>query len=243
MKAKDRIIVALDVPTLQEAEVLVKQLASHVGIFKVGLQLITAEGGLRVASTLSDVGGRVMYDGKFLDIPNTIVGAVEAMNGPSGIAMFTIHASGGEKMMRDARRNLGDHVKMLAVTVLTSISEQRSFLTFGASAKAKVIQFADWAKNAGAYGVVCSGQELSVLAEEEKLKDLARVVPGIRPKWVKKKDDQSRKMTPGEAIKAGADYVMIGRPITKPPQEIGSPVNAAKKIAEEIQQALEKKGD
>jgi len=250
MKAKDRIIVALDVATLKEAKSLAEKLRPYVGMFKVGLQLLTAEGGPQVANAIYDVGGYTIYDGKFHDIPNTLVGAVKGLGTLSGVSMFTVHASGGEKMMHDARRNLGESVRMLAVTVLTSISQERSFLTFGASAKAKVVQFANWAKNAGAYGVVCSGQELIVLAEEEGLKDLKRVVPGIRPKWfpgkqakTKKKDDQSRKMTPGEAIKAGADYLVIGRPITQPPEEIGSPVDAAKKIAEEIKQALEEKGD
>jgi len=255
MKAKDRIIVALDVDAPEKASELVRELKDYVGCFKIGLQFITAMlrsiispeaeelavSNLRsVRRLFTDLGGNILWDGKFDDIPNTIGDASKEVV-KIGVRMLNVHASAGIKAMRAAVLNRGDS-RVLAVTVLTSLEENNANLIFGAPSKAKVLQFARDAKHAGCYGVICSSQELKLLCDEEEFKDFFKITPGIRPKWFKKKDDQSRKMTPGEAIKAGADYLVIGRPIRKPPEKIGSPVDAAKKIAEEIAQALEEKG-
>ncbi len=234
MEGKEKIIVALDVPTLDEAKRLTEELVDHVGMFKVGLQLITAEGGPRVVKAISELGGKVMYDGKFHDIPNTVKGASAAL--PDGVEMFTIHASGGLKMIRAAMSDA--EAGVLVVTVLTSLSEEHAHLIYGVPSKAKVIEFAIWADLAEVDGMVCSPQELTILREEEFNESLLLVTPGIRPTWAVK-GDQKRITTPAEAIKMGADYLVIGRPITQPPKEIGSPVEAAKRIAEEIAEAME----
>lgn len=256
MEAKDRIIVALDVDTPAKALDLVQDLALHVGCFKIGLQFITAmlgsiivpkeesnavENLKEIRKLFAALDGNILWDGKFDDIPNTIEGASKEVR-KIGVHMFNVHASGGIEMMASAMDNTHDQM-VLAVTVLTSLSEENAHLIFGAPSKAKVIQFARWAQMAGLDGLICSAQELEVIGKEAELDGLIKVTPGIRPKWAKKKDDQSRKMTPAEAIKAGADYLVIGRPITKPPKEIGGPIDAAKKVVEEISQALAEGGE
>jgi hypothetical protein len=126
---------------------------------------------------------------------------------------------------------------VLGVTVLTSHGEESCISTFGEKPGPKVVQFAKMLAEVGADGIVCSPQELELLAKYPELKKLKRVVPGVRPEWAPTQD-QKRPMTPGEAIKAGADFLVIGRPITQPPKEIGGPVEATQKIAEEIEKAL-----
>ncbi len=247
VEAKDRIIVALDVDSLDRALKLVDQLKDHVGLFKVGLELLTKEGALEVTEAihkkmLTKTSKSIFYDGKFLDIPNTVAGASKAVCMLKGVGMFNVHASGGIEMMRVAAKIAKVlPPKILAVTVLTSLSEEEAYLSYGAPSKAKVIEFARWAKIAGVDGLICSAQELEVLGKCKEFNDLLKVTPGIRPKWAQK-GDQKRVMTPAEAIEAGADYLVIGRPIRKPPKEIGGPIDAAKKIAEEISQAMEEKG-
>ena len=235
MEAKDRIIVALDVPWLEEAGELIGQLAPYVGLFKVGLELISAAGGSQAVQFVHEHGGKVFYDGKFDDIPNT-VGAASKVVAGLGVKMFNVHASAGIEAMRAAANNRGKSL-VLAVTVLTSLEENNAHLIFGGPSKAKVLQFARDAKLAGCDGIICSPQELELLGKQKELAGLFRVTPGVRPEWAEA-GDQKRVMTPGEAIKAGADYLVIGRPITKPPEAIGSPVAAAQRIAKEIKQAL-----
>lgn len=246
MKAKDRIIVALDVSSLDKALELVGQLKDHVGLFKVGLELLTNDGGPKVVKAIQKEGGKVFYDGKFKDIPNTVAGASRAV-ADLEVYMFNVHASGGIEMMKAAvdvleKEKIDFGGMVLAVTVLTFLSEEDAQLIYGQPSKTKVVQFARYANIANIDGLICSPKELSVLAQYEEFKDLLKVIPGIRPKWAQK-GDQKRVMTPGEAVLAGADYLVIGRPIRQPPKEIGNPVDAAKKIAEEIKQALEEKGD
>lgn len=248
MEAKDRIIVALDVDSMEKAWELVGPLYDYVGYFKVGLQLLTSEGAPKVVKGIKERGGKVFYDGKFKDIPNTVAGASQAV-AMMGVDMFNVHASGGIEMMREAKNSAITYSKpnnkslVLAVTVLTSLSEEEAHLSYGAPSKAKVIEFARWAKIAGIDGLICSPKELDVLKSCKELDGLLRVTPGVRPEWAAK-GDQKRVMTPADAIKAGADYLVIGRPIRTPPKEIGTPVDAAKKIAEEIAQAMkEKRGE
>jgi orotidine-5'-phosphate decarboxylase len=231
MEAKDRIIVALDVYSLDKAKSLVESLAPHVGCFKVGLELLTAVGAPKVVEFVHSLGGQVFYDGKFDDIPNTVAGAAKAVAGLN-VRMFNVHASAGIEAMMAAIANKGSSL-VLAVTVLTSLEENNANLIFGGPSKAKVLQFARDAKIAGCDGIICSPQELELLGKQKELVGLWMITPGVRPEWAAT-GDQKRVMTPAEAIKAGAAALVIGRPITKPPAEIGTPVNAVKRIISEI---------
>lgn len=237
LAVRNKIIVALDVDTLDKAKLLVKELIPHVDYFKVGLQLLTSVGAPKVVKFIHELGGKVFLDGKFNDIPNTMTGAAAAA-AALGVKMFSVHACAGIEAMKAAARNKGDS-KMLAVTVLTSLQEKDARLIFGANAKVKVIQFALDAKKAGADGIICSPRELELLGKRKEFVGLLKIAPCIRPKWAPAQD-QKRIMTPTEAIAAGASMLVIGRPITKPPKEIGSPTNAVKLVAGEISKALTK---
>lgn len=236
MEVKDRIIVALDVDSLDKAKSLVESLSPYVGCFKIGLELLTAVGAPKAVDFVHSFGGQVFYDGKFDDIPNTIGSAskaVAAMN----VKMFNIHASAGIEAMVAAVANK-DQSLVLAVTVLTSLEENNAHLIFGGPSKAKVLQFARDAKIAGCDGIICSPQELEFLSKQKELISLLKITPGVRPNWAAV-GDQKRVMTPAEAIKAGATSLVIGRPITKPPAEVGMPVDAVKMITSEIESALQ----
>jgi len=239
MEAKDRIIVALDVDNKHKAGDLVRILSSHVGCFKIGLELLTSIGGPEIVEFVHSFGGQVFYDGKFDDIPNT-VGSASKAAATMGVKMFNVHASCGVEAMAKAVENKGKSL-VLAVTVLTSLDDASVEMIFGNISKTKVMQLASYAKLAGCDGVICSPQELELLRSQEGLKNLLMVTPGIRPEWAVV-GDQKRIMTPYKAIKAGADYLVIGRPITNPPSGM-TPVDAAKKITEEITKALKEVGE
>ena len=252
-EAKDRIILPLDVSSVAEARGLVDLLVPHVGLFKVGLEFIYStiaglllRGDEEAVVLLKEVRAlakalgaeHVFWDGKLCDIPNTVKGASIAISG-MGVNMFNVHASAGIEAVKAAVANKG-HSLVLGVTVLTTIGKladgtDECVSIFGDTAPGKVIQFAAGLEQVGADGIICSPQELRALTEAGS--NLLKVTPGVRPEWATA-NDQKRVMTPGEAIKAGADYLVIGRPITKPPAEIGGPVEAAKRIAVEIQEAL-----
>jgi orotidine-5'-phosphate decarboxylase len=242
MEAKNRIIVALDVNTVDEALKLTRTLAPHVGSFKIGLQFITAmlarliaaesdmeaNFALQKVRTLFDIlDGNIFWDGKFADIPNTVGGASDALT-KLDVKMFNVHASAGIEAMQAAVSKKGQSI-LLAVTALTSLNEKNVRRVFGMSTRTKVLQFARDAKRAGCDGIVCSPQELIFLRQQSKLDSLLMVTPGIRPEN-SPPDDQKRTMTAAEAIKAGADYLVIGRPITA----AADPVAAAKQFAAEI---------
>ncbi len=234
MNAKDRIWVALDVPTLDEAGVLAKELSPFVGGFKVGLQLITGAGAPSVVSAIQRVGGRVFYDGKFDDIPNT-VGAAAREAAKLGVAMFNVHASAGIEAMRAAVANSGNS-GVIAVTVLTSLDEEECNHLFGGPSKVKVVEWARDAVLAGVDYILCSPLELDVLKKRKEFSSVNFITPGIRPAWAAA-GDQKRITTPTDAIRDGADMLVIGRPITNPPE--GMPrVEAAQRIAAEIEEAL-----
>lgn len=247
----ERIIVALDVGNPAEAISFVDLLEPHVGCFKLGLefmmgtltQLISLEDLPAAIFALENLRqlfqslrGKFFWDWKGNDIPNTIAKAMKGLAPLQG-RMINVHASAGIEAMRQANANKGGAL-LLAVTVLTSLEENNAHLIFGAPTKAKVLQFARDALVAGADGIICSPQELEFLGKQGEFTDrLLKVVPGVRPVWADP-GDQKRVMTPGEAIKAGADMLVIGRPITKPPKEVGTPVDAVKRIIEEIREAL-----
>ncbi len=248
MLSKDRIIVALDVDSPEKATELVLALKDVVGCFKIGLELITSMLASIIIPDLQTaranagciwelfqyLGKQVFWDGKFNDIPNTVGAASKAVAG-LGIKMFNLHTSSGIEAMASAIQNRGES-QVLAVTVLTSLEENNAHLIFGSPSKAKVVQFARDAKLAGCDGVICSPQELQILGKQRELIGLGRVTPGIRSSG-DPVDDQKRTMTPSEAIRAGADMLVIGRPITK----AESPVEAAKRIAAEISEGLKER--
>ncbi|MBI3251898.1 MAG: orotidine-5'-phosphate decarboxylase [Candidatus Omnitrophica bacterium] len=222
----NKLIVALDVPNLKEAETLVKKLSPQVGIFKVGKELFTAAGPGAVAMIHSH-GAKVFLDLKFHDIPNTVAAACEAAS-RLGVFMMNVHASGGKKMMQAASA-VNPRPILLGVTVLTSLSEEDlKEVGVQKNLKEQAASLARLAETSGLDGVVASGREISLIRETCGKKFLI-VTPGVRPAWAAQ-GDQKRIVTPREAMTLGADYIVVGRPITQDP----SPAEAAKKILAEI---------
>ena len=244
MEPKDRIIVALDVNGIDELRRAVTALAPHVGLFKIGLEAIMAFGvakALNIVHCYSPEGSkpRVFLDGKFADIPNTVGAAAKAAMALSGsvlppkmptaeIGFIDVHASSGPDAVRAACANKGG-AKVLAVTVLTSLGDDVCQRIFGRVAKDAVVDLATEAVLSGADGVICSPKELPLLSDLTCLK----VTPGVRPAWAAA-GDQKRVMTPVEAIRGGADYLVIGRPIVQAKEYGLTQVDAAKRIADEI---------
>ena len=225
--ARDRLIVALDVPTQTEALELVRELSPEVGFFKIGLQLYAA-GGPEIVRAVLATGAKVFLDLKLHDIPNTVGRAVESAS-RLGVQMVTIHLSGGEEMIRAAIDGRQHDMSILGVTVLTSASEQTLRET-GVSDKIDnhVLRLAKLGVTAGIDGVVASPHEIKML-RAEFADQIKIVVPGIRPSW-SEAGDQKRVMTPREAFQNGADYLVIGRPVIAHP----SPCAAVAKILSEL---------
>jgi orotidine-5'-phosphate decarboxylase len=241
-QASERLIFALDVDELTEAQRWVRELRGHVGVFKVGKQLFT-RCGPEVVTMIRNEGGEVFLDLKYHDIPNTVAMAgIEACR--LGVKMFNVHALGGREMMNETARKAGESCRtagipaplLLAVTILTS-STDATLREIGIERPVAemVPRLARLAQEAGCGGVVASplevGQIRAACGPEFKI-----VTPGVRPAFASS-DDQKRIMTPGEAISAGADYLVIGRPISAAPQ----PLSAAQMILDEIAAALEKR--
>ncbi|MEN6462346.1 MAG: orotidine-5'-phosphate decarboxylase [Syntrophomonas sp.] len=238
MQAKDRIVLALDVDSQEQALTLVKELAQEVGVFKVGMQLFNSAGP-DIVRRINELGGRVFVDLKFHDIPNTVAAAGRVMTRLNAF-MFNVHAAGGKEMMaqvvadvKDEAAKLGiEPPKILAVTVLTSISQQQledEMLISGWDVKDVVVKWARMAQEAGISGVVCSPQEITAIREACG-PDFLIVTPGIRPAW-SEKNDQKRITTPRQALDMGTDYMVIGRPIVKAEDQR----QAARKIIEELE--------
>ncbi len=232
---RNPIIVALDVPTAEQATHLTRQLAPHIGAVKVGAELFTAAGP-EIVVRLRDIGVPVFLDLKFHDIPNTVSRAVEAAV-RLGVQMLTVHASGGLMMMRAAeqaaqRTASGLSRKpplVLAVTVLTSLTDLAlTEVGVASTAASQVERLARLATKANLRGLVCSPLELElvrgILPVEFQL-----VTPGIRMPGAPQ-DDQMRTRTPAEAVAAGADWLVIGRPIVGAPD----PCAAARLIVESL---------
>lgn len=227
---KDRIWVALDVPTLEDARSLAEKLMdAGLRRVKVGLELIHGAGTPAVIKELAKLGCIVGLDGKLDDIPNTVKGAVRSIISHDGVAWINLHVSAGEESIRKAVEARGG-ADIFGVTVLTSIDPEECASIFGEGPSIKVVQFATMLVNCGAQGVICSPQELAFLSDP-LFGGLYKLTPGVRPVWAPAQD-QKRVMTPGEAIEAGADGLVIGRPITKPEgRTIGEAVES---ICEEI---------
>lgn len=234
-----RLIVALDYKTLPAAYLAARQVAPSSGLLKIGSQLFTAVGPPAVKK-IASVGRRLFLDLKFHDIPTTVARAVSAATALPAIEMVNVHALGGFAMMRaavEARDRSRSHKapKLLAVTLLTSMDRKAMHQAgIGGAPRAASLKLARLAQQAGLDGVVTSAHEA---AEIRRCcgRDFLIVVPGVRPrpKGPKDGDDQARVATPAEAIFAGADYVVVGRPIT----EAADPALAASRIAREIEQA------
>jgi orotidine-5'-phosphate decarboxylase len=223
----DKIIVALDVASKKEALPLVEQLREQISFFKIGLQLYTAEGP-EIVRAVTASGAKIFLDLKLHDIPNTVARAIDSAS-DLGVQMLTIHLSGGSEMIRAAVAARKRAMSILGVTVLTS-STQHSLDEIGIEEQLDrhVLRLGHLGVAAGIDGLVASPFEARFLRSElgDKIKI---VVPGVRPSW-SKPGDQKRFMTPREAIEAGADYLVVGRPITahKNPRE------AVERILEEL---------
>ena len=219
------IIVALDMSGLDEASRLAKELQNEVGGFKVGLELLTAAGPAAIA-TIAELGAPVFADVKLHDIPNTVSRAA-ARIASAGARWLTVHGAGGAEMIDAANQGMGG-TGILVVTVLTSLSND-DLMTVGVSddVSAHVRRLSEIADRVGAEGVVCSPHEIS--SAREVSGDLVIFTPGVRPHDVGA-HDQKRVATPEAAIAAGADRLVIGRPITR----ADDPVSAAREIAASI---------
>ncbi|MEA2006381.1 MAG: orotidine-5'-phosphate decarboxylase [Acidobacteriota bacterium] len=229
-----RIIVALDVSTKEEALNLVQSLR-ETEIFKIGLKLFSAEGP-ELLKTIHSLNKKIFLDLKLHDIPNTVSEAVKVAV-RHGVYMMTIHSSGGKEMMakaveagiREAEIQNVEKPLLLAVTVLTSLNDdQLKEIGIQDDSRSQVLRLAGLSKEAGMDGIVCSPQEIEIIRKEFG-KDFLVVTPGIRPSWAAAQD-QKRIMTPSQAFKKGADYLVIGRPITTSP----SPEEAFQQIVQEL---------
>lgn len=234
MNPKDRILVGVDTPDRARAETLVKSLRGRVGGIKIGKEFFTAQGPEVVKEV---VGNEPLFlDLKFHDIPNTVAGAVRSSLGLKPL-IVNVHASGGRAMMTaaaEAARAQAEALKVarplvIGVTVLTSLDDaDLDAVGQRGPAAAQVERLAALTQDCGLDGVVCSPREIAAL-RAQRGPDFKLVVPGIRPSWAAA-GDQKRIMTPAEAVSAGADYIVIGRPITAAPD----PAEAADKIVAEL---------
>ncbi|MEM1057810.1 MAG: orotidine-5'-phosphate decarboxylase [Verrucomicrobiota bacterium] len=225
--ATDKIIVALDYASAEEAMSMVHQLKDHIGFYKIGSQLFTLEGPAVVKAVLAE-GVDVMLDLKFHDIPVTVIKSIEAVK-DLGCRFATLHTTGGAEMMLAAQLGTeNSNLELLGVTVLTSMdSDTLGMVGFDHSVPGQVMMLARLASQCGLSGLVCSPQEIGFLREMLEI-PMKLVTPGIRAKDAET-DDQRRTMTPSQALEEGADHIVIGRPITKAPD----PAAAARAILDE----------
>ncbi len=228
---RDRLIVALDVPSASTAQDLVQRLGESVSFYKVGLQLFAAEGP-RVVRELVVSGHKVFVDLKLHDIPNTVGKAVKAL-AELGASFLTVHGSGGPAMLKAAVEAADRSTSILAVTVLTSLSDDDlQEIGFSSGTLDQALRMASLARNCGCDGVVTSAREVGAL---RKLlgEGFSIVVPGIRPQG-SERNDQERIATPAQAIASGASHLVVGRPITA----AADPARAAYAILEEMAGAV-----
>ncbi|HEY3926851.1 MAG TPA: orotidine-5'-phosphate decarboxylase [Candidatus Koribacter sp.] len=228
----DKLILALDVDNSRQAQQIVQSVGDSVSTFKVGKQLFTAEGP-QIVRDLVAGGKKVFLDLKFHDIPNTVASAVRQAT-ELRVSMLTVHASGGSKMLKAAADAAGDKALVLAVTVLTSLSDNDlSEIGIAGNVQAQVLRLGALARANGIRGLVASAHEARELRRELG-DDFAIVTPGVRPAGAEK-GDQARVVTPGDALRAGASHIVVGRPIT----EAKDPAAAARAILLELDGALQ----
>ena len=240
-EAKNKLIVALDYNNMEDAVKLTEKLGDKISIYKVGLESFLSTDG-KLVDYLHEKGKKVFLDLKFHDITNTVkMACANAIR--KKVFMFNIHCSNGTKTMKevaDLVKESGSESLLIGVTVLTNLGEEDLQEIFRSNMKLEevVLNLANLAKKSGMNGVVCSPQE-SRKIKEIAGKNFVTVCPGVRPKFTlnadnKSNDDQTRIMTPSDAIKQGVDFLVVGRPITK----AEDPVKAAEIILEEISEAL-----
>lgn len=237
---RSSLIVALDFDSLPSAVKFAKQISDLVGMFKIGNQLFTAAGPAAVKE-ISSLGPGVFLDLKFHDIPNTVAGAVLSAAAMSGVQLMNVHALGGRAMLEAAVQAISagvpmgaDRPRLLAVTILTSMDQKSMRETgIGGPPKSRVVKLARLAKELGVDGVVASVQEARAIRKACG-REFLIVTPAVRPadknSGASKHDDQARTATPTEAIRAGADYLVVGRPILA----AADPRAAAQAIVDEI---------
>lgn len=239
---RSSLIVALDFDSLPTALKFAKQIADLVGMFKIGKQLFTSAGPEAVRQ-IAQLGTGVFLDLKYHDIPNTVAGAVLAAASLPGVQLLNVHALGGTAMLQAAVQAISagvpmgeDRPRLLAVTLLTSIDKKTmKEVGIAGAPLSRVLQLAKLAQKAGADGVVASVQEAKAIRKACG-REFLIVTPGVRLREKSgsgKKDDQARTATPREAIKAGADFIVVGRPILAAPD----PRVAASEIVDEIASA------
>jgi orotidine-5'-phosphate decarboxylase len=224
MTNRERLCAALDFPTWAAAEPFARAVAPEVGLLKVGLELFAAEGPAAVRAAAA-LGRPVFLDLKLHDIPNTVEGAARSA-AASGAALLTVHASGGAEMVRAAVRGAGPGVRVLAVTVLTSL-DAAALAAIGLAGPPQdaAVRLARLAVEAGARGLVCSPLEVAAVRAAVGAGPLL-VVPGVRPPGAAR-GDQARVATPAEAVRAGADVLVLGRPL----RDAADPAAGARAIA------------
>jgi orotidine-5'-phosphate decarboxylase len=228
----DRLIAALDVPTADDARALVTRLGDSVSFYKIGMELLMAPGFFELLDWLKARNKKVFVDLKFFDIPETVARAVKNLS-ERGADFCTIH--GNQSIMEAAAKAKSGHTKVLAVTALTSLDQgDLDDLGFQCDIAALVLSRARRALQAGCDGVVSSGLEVEQLRREAP-RELICVTPGIRPVENRVEADQKRIMTPTAAITAGADYLVIGRPI----RDAADPRAMAQAIQAEIAAAVQ----
>ena len=234
---KDYIIFPLDVSTYDEAMKYVTLLKDSVGLFKVGLELFASQGPAILIGIREMTDAKVFLDLKLHDIPETMRRAFLAATQFSP-EFISVHCDQGDGFLKEVAENNPGKTKILAITLLTSLNSKNlarlGFVDeYVKDLSRLVLLRARIAKEAGCQGIVCSGHEVALIKEE--LSDMIALTPGIRPEWsVVSKDDQKRIVTPASAVKNGADYIVVGRPI----RDAKDPRDAAKRVAEEIESAL-----
>lgn len=228
MSWAERIIVALDVGSKEEVEEALDKLP-QVRFVKVGMELFYSVGP-QLLQILKDRGLRIFLDLKVHDIPNTAAGAMRSLS-RAGCDLLNLHCAGGLEMMLRAREAVGEDTRLIGVTQLTSTNQRmlNNELGIPGTVEAIVLHYAQMAKKANLAGVVCSPLEVTMI-KEVCGKDFLAVTPGVRPRG-SATQDQKRTMTPSEALRAGSDYLVIGRPILASPD----PNGAFLKIVEEIE--------
>jgi orotidine-5'-phosphate decarboxylase len=208
------LIVALDLPTQAKALALVAVLSGSVRTYKIGLQLYTAAGPA-IVQAVAATGAKIFLDLKLHDIPSTVAKAVAAA-AELGVQMLTVHLSGGAAMLQAALEAKPPHLSLLGVTVLTSATQETlSEIGVASGLEDHVLQLAKLGKKSGIDGLITSPQEVGIIREQLG-KEIILITPGVRPTWATS-DDQRRFRTPREALRDGADYLVIGRPITADP--------------------------
>lgn len=233
---KERLIIALDFNSMNDATKLIDELGDNAVFYKVGLELFLYTKG-EIIEYLASKNKKVFLDLKFHDIPNTTAMA-SLFTSKQNIFMFNVHTSGGKKMMEktvEEIKKLNKNNLIIGVTILTSLSENdiKNMFSSNLNLKELAVNLAKLGKEAGLNGVVCSPNEANII-KKECGETFITVCPGVRPKWADK-DDQERIMTPKEAVQNGCDYMVVGRPITKSKDR----VKACKMIIEEISEGIE----